>query len=128
MPSRSMSFSLGDDLHQSYQNPYNPQPVSMDYRRRASDMQPPSLQTSNNSSNGSIPESHMAPLSAPVTVPPFQHWGVPTTWSTLSSSLVTKAPDYGSWYSDAIPLAKVTEEEIGHFNGEPAILYAGEHP
>jgi len=127
MPTRSMSFSLVEDLPQNYQNHYNPQPVCMDYRRRASEMQPPSLQTSNNSSNGSISESHMAPLSAPVSTSPFQHWGAPTTWSTLSSSLVTKAPDYGSWYGDTAPLAKVTEEEIGHFNGEPAILYAGEH-
>lgn len=127
MPTRSMSFGLVEDLPQSYQNHYNPQPVSMDYRRRASEMHPPSLQTSNNSSNGPISEAHMAPLSAPVSIPPLQHWGIPTSWSTLPSSLVTKAPDYGCWYGDTGPLAKVTEEDIGNFNGEPAILYAGEH-
>lgn len=127
MPTRSMSFGLVEDLPQSYQNHYSHQPVSMDYRRRASEMHPPSLQTSNNSSTGSISEAHMAPLSAPVSSPPFQQWGVPTTWGTLSSSLVAKTPDYGSWYGDATPLAKVTEEDIGHFNGEPAILYAGDH-
>lgn len=69
----------------------------------------------------------MAPLSAPVLTAPFQHWGASTILGTLPSSLVMKAPDYGSWYGDTVPLAKVTEEEIGHFNGEPAILYAGEH-
>lgn len=127
MPTRSMSFGIVEDLPQVYQTHYNPQPVSMDYRRRASEMHPPSLQTSNNSSNGSIPEANMAPLSAPpVSTPPIQHWGVPTTWNTLPSSLVTKAPDYGSWYGDTTPLAKVTEEDIGHYNGEPAILYASE--
>ena len=127
MPTRSMSFGLVEDLPLNYQHHYhNPQPLPMDFRRRASDMHPPSLQTSANSSNASISESHMTPLSAPMSSPPLQHWGVPTTWGSLSAnSLVTKAPDYGGWYSEP-QLAKVQEEEIGpQFGGEPAILYAG---
>lgn len=131
MPTRSMSFGLVEDLPQSYQNNYhNPQPLPVEYRRRASEMHmhPPSLQTSNNSSLATPPPGHMTPLSAPpVSSPPIQHWGIPTTWSTLPSSLVTKAPDYGSWYGDTVPLAKVQEEDIAHFGSEPAILYAGEH-
>ena len=125
MPTRSMSFGLVEDLPHNYQNQYNhAQPLPMDYRRRASEMHPPSLQTSNNSSTASIPESHMTPL--PVSSPPIQHWGVPTTWSSLSNPLVTKAPDYGTWYGETAPLAKVQEEDIGHYGSEPAILYAGE--
>lgn len=130
MPTRSMSFGHVEDLPMSYQNHYHhPHPIpSMDYRRRASEMHPPSLQTSNNSSTASISESHMTPLPAPVSTPPIQPWsGIPTTWSTLpSSSFVTKAPDFGGWYGEPGPLAKVQEEELGpHYGGEPAILHTG---
>lgn len=125
---RSMSFGLVEDLSLNYhhqQNHYHPQSASMDYRRRASDMHPPSLQTSNNgSSNTSISEALMTPLSAPIPSPPPQHWGAPTTWSTLpNSSLVTKGPD--QWYSEPTILAKVQEEDLGphHYGGEPAIIY-----
>jgi len=88
-------------------------------------MHPPSLQaSSNNSSTASISESNMTPL--PVSSPPILHWGVPTTWSSLTNPLVTKAPDYGTWYGETGPLAKVQEEDIGHYGSEPAILYTGE--
>ena len=133
MPTRSMSFGQVEDLPISYQHNYHhPHPIpSMDYRRRASEMHPPSLQTSNNSSTASISDSHMTPLSAPSSsTPPVQQWGVPsipTTWSTLpSSSFVTKAPDFGGWYGEPGPLAKVQEEELGpHFGEQPAIVHSG---
>lgn len=129
MPTRSMSFGHVEDLPMSYQHHYHhPHPIpSMEYRRRASEMHPPSLQTSNNSSATSISESHMTPLPAPVSAPPIQQWSIPTTWSTLpSSSFVTKAPDFGGWYGEAAPLAKVQEEEPGpHFSSGPAILHTG---
>ena len=124
-PARSMSYGLVEDLHLSNQSPYHhPQQPSMELRRRASLMNPPSLQTSNNSSNTSINEAHMTPLSAPaVSTPPIQHWMTPITYAPLSnSSFVSKAPDYGNWYGEP-PLAKVQEEE--HYSSEPAILYAG---
>lgn len=129
VPQRSMSFGMVEDLPQSYQNQYQPgQPLSMDYRRRASELHPPPLLNSNNSSNASISDSHLTPLPVPVSSPPIQqHWGTPTTWSTLSSSLVTKAPDYGTWYGEIGPLAKVQEEDIAHYGPEPAIVYAGDH-
>ena len=121
---RSMSFGLVEDLSLNFhgQNHYHPQ-ASMDYRRRASDMHPPSLQTSNNSSSTSISEAHMTPLSGPIASPPPQHWGAPITWSSLpNSSLVTKGPD--QWAEPTI-LAKVQEEDFGpHYSGEPAIIYA----
>lgn len=102
VPARSMSYGLVEDLHMSNQSPYHhPQQATMELRRRASLMNPPSLQTSNNSSNTSLNETHMTPLSAPVSTPPLQHWGVPSTWAALpSSSYVSKAPDYGSWYGE----------------------------
>lgn len=126
MPTRSMSFGMVEDLPHSYQNHYHhSQPSSMDYRRRASEMHPPSLETSNNSSNGSISEAHITPLSVS-SPPPIQHWGVPTTWSSLANPLVTKAPDYGTWYGETGALAKVQEEDIGHYGSEPAILYPGD--
>ena len=124
-PTRSMSFGMVEDLPQSYHNHYpHSHPSSMDYRRRASELHPPSLQTSNNSSNASISEPGMTPL--PVSSPPIQHWGVPTTWGSLSNPMVTKAPDYGTWYGETTPLAKVQEEDIGPYSNEPAILYTGE--
>ena len=124
MPARSMSYGLVEDLHLSNQSSYHhSQQTSMELRRRASLMNPPSLQTSNNSSNTSINEAHMTPLSAPaVSTPPIQHWMSPVTYAPLSSSFVSKAPDYGSWYGEP-PLAKVQEEE--HYGSEPTILYAG---
>ena len=125
LPARSMSYGLVEDLHLSNQSPYHhPQQSSMELRRRASLMNPPSLQTSNNSSNTSINEVHMTPLSAPaVSTPPLQHWGISSAWAPLpSNAFVTKAPDYGGWYGEA-PLAKVQEED--HYSSEPAILYAG---
>ena len=130
MPQRSMSFGIVEDLPQSYQNQYNnSQPLHMDYRRRASEMNPPSLLNSNNSSNASIPDSHLSPLPPPTSNspnPPMNHWGLPTTWSSLPGSLVTKGPDYGSWYSETPPLAKVQEEDLTHYGGEPTIIYAGD--
>lgn len=124
---RSMSFGLVEDFslngHNHNQNHYHPQSASMDYRRRASDMHPPSLQTSNNSSNTSISEAHMTPLSVPISSSPPQHWVAPTTWGSLpNSSLVTKGPDQ---WSEPTILAKVQEEDFGPlYGGEPAIIYA----
>ena len=122
---RSMSFGLVEDLSLNYssQNRYHPQPASMDYRRRASDMHPPSLQTSNNSSSTSISEAHMTPLTVPISSPPSQHWMAPIRWGSLpNSSLVTKGPDQ---WSEPTILAKVQEEDFGpHYGGEPAIIYA----
>ena len=127
VPTRSMSIGVVEDLPPSYhKSSYHPQPLSMDFRRRASEMHPPSLMTSNNSSNVSLSETHMAPLSAPVSSPQ-QHWGIPSTWNALPSSAVTKPTDFGSWYSEPA-LAKVQEEEIPPPYGEqPTILYAGDH-
>lgn len=122
---RSMSFGIVEDLSMNYhnQNHYQPPSTSMDFRRRASDMHPPSLQTSNNSSNTSISEPYITPLSVPISSPPPQNWPGSTTWGALSNnSLVTKGPDQ---WSEATILAKVQEEDFGpHYGSEPAILYA----
>ena len=137
IPARSMSYGLleGLPMNSGYDNGfYNPQPLSKDARRRASDMRPPSLQTSACSSNTSITEAHLtphsaAPHSAPVNSPPANHWpSLPTAYSAFPGTSMSKGPYDGSWYSDSAPLAKVQEEEIApHFGGEPAILYASDH-
>lgn len=127
VPARSMSFGMVEELPVNYQNQYHHlQPLSMDFRRQASDLHPPSLQTSANSSSTSISDVHMNPMSAPVSSPQSHHWGLPTAWSALPSTSMSKAPYDGSWYSDPVPLGKVQEEDMGpHFGGGPAILYAG---
>lgn len=125
-PARSMSIGVVEDLPQNYhKHIYHPQPISMDFRRRASEMHPPSLMTSIDSAHTSISESSMTPLSAPVSSPP-SHWGIPTQWNTLPSSAISKPTDFGNWYSEPT-LAKVQEEEIPphHYGEHPAILYAG---
>ena len=124
-PARSSSMSIVDDYpypkHHSY-----PQTSSLEYRRRMSDMHPPSLLT--NSSHTSISESGLTPLSAPVSSPP-DTWGIGPGWGTLPSSAVTKPTDFGNWYSEPT-LAKVQEEEIPPPYGEqPAIaVYADGEP
>ena len=137
VPARSMSYGLleGLPINSGYDNGYyNPQPLSKDVRRRASDMRPPSLQTSACSSNTSISEAHLtphsaAPHSAPVNSPPANQWQtLPTAYSAFPGSSMSKGTYDSTWYSDSAPLAKVQEEEISpHFGGEPAILYAGDH-
>ena len=124
-PTRSMSIGVVEDLPPSYhKNVFHPQPLPVDFRRRASEMHPPSLITSADSSHTSISESGMTPLSAPVSSPP-SHWGIPSTWNSLPSSAATKTSDFNNWYSEPA-LAKVQEEEIPPPYGEqPTILYAG---
>lgn len=126
MPNRSMSFGMIEDLPMSYQNNFHrPQHQPVDVRRRASEMYPPSLQTSANSSTASIPDTQMTPVPAPVSSPPSNQWGIPPLWNQLPSNGIGKAPDYSAFYSEP-SLAKVQEEEFAPpFGGEPAILYAG---
>ncbi|KAL9097354.1 MAG: hypothetical protein Q9163_006364 [Psora crenata] len=125
-PSRSLSIGVVEDFPPSYQRSVYSQSLAMDFQRRASEMYPPSLTTSTNSSNTSISEPHMTPLSAPLSSPP-QRWGIPSTWNALPSSAVIKPTDFGKWYPEPA-LANVQEEEVAPPYGErPAILYAGEH-
>lgn len=137
VPARSMSYGLleGLPVNNGYDNSYyNQHSLSKDLRRRASDMRPPSLQTSACSSSTSISEPRMtphnaAPQSAPVNSPPGNHWhSLPNAYSAFPSTSMSKSPYDSGWYSDPAPLAKVQEEEISpHFGAEPAILYAGDH-
>ena len=40
--------------------------------------------------------------------------------------LVGKGQEYGGWYSEPAPLAKVQEEDVGPpYSGDSAIIYAG---
>lgn len=121
---RSMSFGQVEDLSHGYPHPYQ-SPVSMDYRRRPSELYPPSLQTSSESSkNNSTGEISTPPLTATVTSQPMGHFISPA-WNALPGhSALSKAPEYSTWYSEPAPLAKVTEEEIGPtFNGGPGPVY-----
>lgn len=110
---RSMSFGQVEDLSHGYPNPY-PSSVSMDYRRRPSELYPPSLQASSESSkNNSLCEVSTPPLTATVSSQSMSHFVSPA-WNALPGhSAASKAPDYSTWYSEPAPLAKVQEEEVG---------------
>ena len=135
LPARSMSYGHVEDLSHHFQNSnanYHHQPYQLDYRRRASELQPPSLQTSANSSNTSMSDPTNVSMQAPVTSQPVHHFNLPSTWQALpGNSPCRKSPEYvGGWYPESNQLAKVQEEEMGpQFGGDPAILYpsAGRH-
>lgn len=126
-PARSMSWGYIENASpNSLPSNYYPHQISKENRRRASDaLRPPSLQTSANSSNTSISEAHLTPLSAPVQSPPSANWNMPATpWSAFPSTTTGKPYD-GAWY-DSVPLAKVQEEELTpHFGGESTMVYTG---
>lgn len=116
---RAMSFGQVEDLSHSYPHPYQ-STLSMDYRRRPTELYPPSLQTSsgNSSKHNSNGEVSTPPLPAAVTSQPMAQFVSPA-WNALPGhSMISKAPDYSKWYSEPAPLAKVQEEEVGHsFHG-----------
>lgn len=121
---RSMSFGQVEDLSHGYLNPYH-SPMSMDYRRRPSELYPPSLQASGESSkNDSTGEVSTPPLAVKVTSQPMGHFVSPA-WNALPGhSALSKAPEYSTWYSEPAPLAKVTEEEVGPpFHTGPGPVY-----
>lgn len=125
IPTRSLSFGgYVEDVAGHYPNHYH-HGFQMDFRRRASEMNPPSLVTSSNSSNTSIPEAHVAPHSAPVSSQTPHHFVSPS-WNHLPGhSHVGKAPDYSAWYSEPAILAQVQEEDVAPpFGGDPAMLYS----
>ncbi|KAI4273201.1 MAG: hypothetical protein LQ337_004808 [Flavoplaca oasis] len=121
---RSMSFGHVEDLSHGYPHPYS-SPMSMDYRRRPSELYPPSLQTSsNNSTHNSSGEILTPPMSAPVTSQPMAHFVSPAWNSLPGHSAISKGPEYSAWYSEPAPLAKVQEEEIlPSFNHGPGPVY-----
>lgn len=121
---RSMSYSQVEDLSHGYPHPYQ-SPMSMDYRRRPSELYPPPLQPSGESSkNNSTSEISTPPMTATVTSQPMGHFVSPA-WNALPGhSTISKAPEYSMWYSEPAPLAKVTEEEVGPpFNGGPGPVF-----
>ncbi|KAL8636416.1 MAG: hypothetical protein Q9228_006185 [Teloschistes exilis] len=122
---RSMSFGQVEDLSHSYTHPYQSS-LSMDYRRRPAELYPPSLQTSsgNSSKHNSNGEVSTPPLPAAVTSQPMAQFVSPA-WNALPGhSMISKAPEYSTWYSEPAPLAKVQEEEIGpSFHGGPEAIF-----
>ena len=123
---RSMSFGQVEDLSHGYPNPYRSS-VSMDYRRRPSELYPPSLQASSeNSKNNSTGEISTPPLTAPVTSQPMGHFVSPA-WNALPGhSALSKAPEYSTWYAEPAPLAQVQEEEVGPpFNDGTGAIFTG---
>lgn len=120
---RSMSFGHVEDLSHGYPHPYQ-SPVSMDYRRRPSELYPPSLQASSDSSkNNSTGDISTPPLTATVTSQPMGHFISPA-WNPLPGhSALSKAPEYSTWYSEPAPLAKVEEESGPAFHGGPGPVY-----
>ncbi len=128
MHPRSLSFGRNEEPPGSYPHPYHA-PHQIEFRRRTSDMHPPSLQTSANSSTTSVSEGQSTtPLSAaPVSSQSMHPYGLPPAWSAISShALAGKTPEYGSWYPEPPSLAKVQEEEgASHYSADPAIVYVG---
>lgn len=122
---RSMSFGQVEDLSHSYPHPYQSS-LSMDYRRRPTELYPPSLQTSsgNSSKHNSNGEVSTPPLPAAVTSQPMAQFVSPA-WNALPGhSMISKAPEYSTWYSEPAPLAKVQEEEVGpSFHGGPEAIF-----
>ncbi len=120
---RSMSFGHVEDLSHGYPHPYQSS-VSMDYRRRPSELYPPSLQASSDSSkNNSIADISTPPMTATVTSQPMGHFISPA-WNALPGhSALSKAPEYSTWYSEPAPLAKVEEEVGPAFHGGPGPVY-----
>ena len=122
LPSRSQSYGHLEDLPHHFQSNYHQQ-----FNRRASDIHhPPSLHTSANSSNTSMVETPNVPMSAPMSTQPLQSYGLPPAWHAHSGqSNMTKPPEYGVWYSEPGPLAKVQEEEVSnHYGPDPTALYS----
>ena len=125
LPPRSLSFGQVEDLSHGYSHPYN-SPLPLDVRRRASEMQPPSLQTSsNNSKNTSISEVSTPPLSTTVTSQSMSQFVAPAWHALPDYSMMTKVPEYSTWSSEPAPLAKVQEEDIGaSFHGDTTAVYS----
>ncbi|KAL8994408.1 MAG: hypothetical protein Q9169_005616 [Polycauliona sp. 2 TL-2023] len=121
---RSMSFGQVEDISHGYPHPYS-SPMSMDYRRRPSQLYPPSLQTSsNNSKHNSSGEISTPPMSAPLSSQPMAHFVSPSWNSLPGHSAISKGPEYSTWYSEPAPLAKVQEEEqLPSFNHGPGPVY-----
>ena len=122
VPSRSQSYGHLEDLPHHFQSNYHQQ-----FNRRSSDIHhPPSLHTSANSSNTSMVETSNVPMSAPMSTQPLQSYGLPPAWHAHPGQPnMTKPPEYGVWYSEPGPLAKVQEEEVTHHYGpDPTALYS----
>jgi len=121
-----MSMVNVEDLPSQYQNHYH-QAFPPDFKRRmttATDIYPPSLNTSNNSSSLSIAEPQSAPISHSMGVQPVQSFGYAPGWNAFAAphapSGVGKGQEgFGGWYSEAHQLAQVQEEDAGsHFSGD----------
>ena len=131
---RSMSFphvSHVEDVTSQYQQPqvqansYNPYPVTT--TRRTSELHPPSLQTSTNSSNTSVSEPFVGGMSGPVATQPIHSFTIPSNWQGISGhshSPLSKHADYGGWYAEPQQLEKVQEEELSHFGENHPSVYA----
>jgi hypothetical protein len=129
---RSMSMVNVEDLPSQYQNHYN-QPFPPDFKRRvttATEMYPPSLNTSNNSSSLSISEPHSAPISHSIGSQPAHSFGYGPGWNSFSGthhapSGIGKAQEpFAGWYQEPPQLAQVQEEEAGHnLSGDPSNSY-----
>ena len=122
VPHRSMSFDQVQGLPLSYQNQY-PQLSYLDYRRRNSAMPPPSLGTSANSSSTSISEPHPGSSTAPIRSQSVQLFNLPA-WEAPGAA-PSKGTEYSGWYAEPGHLAKVQEEDLGHWSGvESTPLYS----
>lgn len=119
-PSRTMSLVSAEDLPPQYHQSEYPQPQFHDFKRRmtsTSDMYPPSLENSNNSSNASISEPQSAPLTGTFPVQPLHTSNFPQAWTAFPGNqhpgMIGKGPEsFSGWYAEPPQLAQVKEEEF----------------
>ena len=135
LSTRSMSFphvSHVEDIPSQYQQPqaqannYHAYPVAS--ARRASELHPPSLQTSTNSSNTSVSEAFVGSMSGPIATQPIHSFTIPSNWQGISGhsqSPLTKQADFGGWYSsEPQQLEKVQEEDVPPFGEDHSAAYS----
>lgn len=119
-PSRTMSLVSAEDLPPHFhQNDYS-QHNFHDRRRmtNTSELYPPSLDTSNNSSSASISEPQSAPLTGSFSHQITHTPNYPPTWNQFpghhSPAVMGKGPEgFHGWYAEPHHLAQVKEEEFG---------------
>ena len=126
-PTRSMSYSHLEGLHQQHGPEAFHQLYQPDSRRHTStDMPPPpSLRNSSigsSSAGASVSDPSMMPISAPPLTPGAQQspypfgsagpGGPPTAWASIPNQSAKGMDFGGSWYSEPGQLAKVQEEEV----------------
>ena len=126
-PTRSMSYSHPEDVAHSGESFHGL--YQTDTGRGTTDMLPPSLHHSGNSSIASAAENPTTTLGGPSPIVTMANHGMPYTWQHAIPTQSPKSLDFGGWYDQA-QLSKVQEEQEipPHYIEDPNGVYsAGSH-